>query len=105
VEHKLKSCPICKKQHTRRHSYCLDCHSSYMKKWRKDHPLTEEQRLKDNCRSYAGVYLRRGKIQKLPCENCGEENAQMHHEDYRKPLEVTWLCRKCHLHLHKQQEQ
>jgi len=71
-----------------------------MRKWRKTHKLTEEQKKKDNCRSYAGVYLRRGKITKSPCKECGDENSKMHHEDYDKPLEVTWLCRKCHLDLH-----
>ena len=31
------------------------------------------------------------------CEQCGQEkDLDAHHEDYEKPLEVEWLCRKCH---------
>lgn len=68
-----------------------------MRDWRKTHPLNAEQRRRDIARSYAGVYLRRGKIKRCPCEVCGSTDAQMHHDDYSKPLEVRWLCRKCHL--------
>ena len=62
--------------------------------------MTPAQRRKDNARSYANVYLRRGLIERKPCERCGSENSQMHHEDYSKPLAVEWLCRKCHLAEH-----
>lgn len=48
----------------------------------------------------AKVYLKRGKIAKQPCVRCGSSESQMHHEDYSKPLEVTWLCRPCHLQVH-----
>jgi len=71
-----------------------------MRAWRKTHPMSEEQKKKDNCRSYAGTYLRRGKLKKSPCIVCGE-NAEMHHDNYDKPLEITWLCRKHHLEHHK----
>jgi hypothetical protein len=47
------------------------------------------------------VYQRRGKLIPKPCENCGSVDSQKHHEDYRKPLVVKWLCRACHLALHE----
>jgi hypothetical protein len=68
------------------------------------HPLTEEQKRKDNCRHIAGYYRRRGILQQQPCERCGSMLSQMHHDDYSKPLEVTWLCRACHLALHREEE-
>lgn len=36
------------------------------------------------------------------CEICNINLAtQKHHEDYSKPLEVKFLCRKCHMILHR----
>ena len=32
---------------------------------------------------------------------CGVVKVQAHHEDYTKPLEVTWLCSACHAKVHK----
>lgn len=80
---------------------CLDCHAARMRAWRKTHPLTPAQRLKDTARSYAGVYLRRGKLNKpAVCGRCAGPNPQMHHPDYAEPLLVEWLCRSCHLAVH-----
>lgn len=72
-----------------------------MRKWRKTHPLIGEARKKANARHYALSYLNRGKIIKKPCEiaNCLEKT-QMHHDNYDKPLEVRWFCRKHHLEFH-----
>ena len=41
-----------------------------------------------------------GKIEKKPCVVCGDHNSQGHHEDYLKPLDVVWYCRKHHLERH-----
>jgi hypothetical protein len=40
----------------------------------------------------------RGKIVKpTECEDCGvTARLDGHHEDYSKPLEVVWVCRRCH---------
>lgn len=58
---------------------------------------TEEQRIKDRARAYANVYQRRGKLVPQPCEVCGSAEVEKHHDDYRKPLQVTWFCRQHHL--------
>jgi len=84
-------------------AYCKECHARYGREWRKLHPLTPDQRHKMNARSYAHVYLKRGKLKRGVCEVEGCENsAEMHHDDYDKPLEVRWLCRHHHLgwHMH-----
>ena len=82
-------------------SYCLKCHARHMREWRKTHPLTPEQRRKDKARSYANAYQHRGKLIPEPCSVCGTLTAEKHHSDYNRPLAVEWLCRPCHLSLHK----
>jgi hypothetical protein len=37
-----------------------------------------------------------------PCSICGEQKTiHAHHDDYTKPLDVIWLCRKHHQERHK----
>lgn len=46
---------------------------------------------------------RQGRIKPQPCAACGvNKKLHAHHEDYTKPLEITWLCPKHHVHLHHQ---
>jgi hypothetical protein len=74
-----------------------------MREFRKTNPLTEIQRMKMNARSYAHVYLKRGKIEKKGCEVCCAFTVEMHHDDYSKPTEVRWLCRRHHMELHEKE--
>jgi hypothetical protein len=76
-------------------------HAAYMRGWRRTHSISDEERVKDRVRSIAGVALRRGQIQRAPCGACGEPKAEMHHPDYSQPRHVVWLCRPCHLLLHR----
>lgn len=64
--------------------------------------LTEEQRLKNKCRAYTNSYIKRGKLERGVCEVCESDKVEAHHDDYNKPLEVRWFCRKHHLEYHDQ---
>lgn len=45
--------------------------------------------------------VRDGRLIKQPCCVCGLEKSEAHHEDYEKPLDVMWLCRKHHAEIHR----
>lgn len=45
--------------------------------------------------------IRDGRLVRQPCEVCGAEKAQAHHDDYSKPLDVRWLCTTHHAEWHK----
>lgn len=57
----------------------------------------------DAVEAHSKVYteIRAGRIARQPCQICGNDKADAHHEDYSKPLEVKWLCRKHHNELHR----
>lgn len=55
----------------------------------------------------------RGRVKrKTACETCGStakfKNGrtaiQAHHPDYNKPLDVMWLCQRCHHEWHRKQK-
>lgn len=45
--------------------------------------------------------MRAGTLVRQPCEICGSQATKAHHEDYGKPLEVRWLCERCHTLRHR----
>lgn len=49
----------------------------------------------------AGNAVRAGRLLKGVCEVCKSKKVEAHHEDYAKPLEVKWLCRKHHAEIHR----
>jgi hypothetical protein len=55
-------------------------------------------------RSIVRLAIKSGKLIKPDnCSACGatEIDIEAHHNDYCKPLEVTWFCRPCHLQTHR----
>jgi hypothetical protein len=80
------------------------------KKWRELHRDVERKSYLKFCENnplkhtaYMKVLnaKRQGILKPQPCSGCGSTNRiQAHHTDYSKPLEVVWLCSKCHTKEH-----
>ena len=69
--------------------------SESQKRYRNDPIL----RMKHEARWQSNKAVQNGKIKKKPCEVCAMK-AEMHHDDYYKPLEVRWFCKEHHVMLH-----
>jgi ribosomal protein L37AE/L43A len=56
---------------------------------------------KEAARQAVAEAVRRGELVRQPCESCdGTDHIEAHHDYYERPLEVRWLCRRCHRNLH-----
>jgi hypothetical protein len=69
--------------------------------WRKQYRRDEMAYAKDASRQKLRDAVRAGTVVPKPCERCGETRVHGHHDDYSKPLDVRWLCRKHHDEHHK----
>lgn len=56
--------------------------------------------VKGRAQRMARLHIKRGNMTRKPCEACGKEPADAHHDDYTKPLDVRWLCRSHHQQWH-----
>src|SRR5258707_11637000 len=49
-----------------------------------------------NCITRVYKAVKSGKLERKPCVVCGSRPTHAHHFDYSRPLDVIWLCPKCH---------
>jgi site-specific DNA-cytosine methylase len=70
----------------------------------KENPLRRQERKKAALKVYKA--LQAGRLTKPEkCETCGSSiKIEAHHSDYNKPLDVMWLCKKCHFEWHLDHE-
>ena len=108
--------------------FCKDCHNARMSEYRATNPdKIKMRRVEYACTSRAAelgrIRLTRyrlahperksaqmaakravaaGLLATEPCAACGSvADLQKHHEDYGKPFDNIWLCRRCHTDLHR----
>lgn len=67
----------------------------YRNRQRERHPVEEA------ARRAVHNEIRSGRLVRQPCEKCGAEIAEAHHDDYSQPLAVRWLCRPHHDEHHR----
>ena len=68
-------------------------HAAANKAWIKNN------RKRKSAQNVLGKHVRAGKINPLPCFECGDP-AEAHHPDYDRPLDVIWLCPRHHKEAH-----
>ena len=88
-----------------------DKRKAWMKNYRKlhqeGHRIESAEQRKNHKDEYEARIIvnhaiRDGKLERSPCEKCGEEIAEAHHDDYNYPLKVRWLCNRCHTLWHRE---
>lgn len=90
-----------------RDAYCSNCKSK-IQKTPAAMKASREARARHRQKYPERVIARRrvndaipdGRLARGPCEVCGSRKVEAHHDDYSKPLEVRWLCRRHHYDLH-----
>lgn len=113
-----KDCERCEvnfKANSNAQLYCIPCRKEIRNERNSKYQSDYYLRTKDAKLEYSTTYnksekgkaaeklraaVRSGKIKRQPCEICQKPNAEGHHFDYSKPLEVKWLCRTHHAQTH-----
>ena len=73
--------------------------TKYARQYREKYAKAREKH-KARCKLYHFAYVKKEILVK-PCF-CGVVKVQGHHHNgYNSPLDVTWLCRKHHMQLHR----
>jgi len=101
------------------HGYCNVCHAEKDRQRRAvniqspEFVQNEREKVNTRCKEdpifklkklihhFTNSATRLGILERQPCEECGEMKVEAHHDDYNKPADVRWLCRKHHNRHHR----
>ena len=110
----LGKCKVCTKLDvsnnyaSKREQYAEYERKRFQNPERKEAALESQRRRRRKFPEKASAYatvsyaVKNGRLERQPCEICGDTQSQAHHSDYSKPLDVRWLCFKHHRELHGQ---
>lgn len=120
LKHRTGACQCGKPFASYSNCYCVDCASEARRNYLDSHPDVKKrmykksnERRRNNPEEMVKVYVRgitrrainRGDLVRKPCEICKTiESVEAHHDDYAKPLDVRWLCKKHHAEHHKNEK-
>ncbi len=62
----------------------------------------EKNPIKRAAHMMVGNAIQSGSLVRQPCAVCGSLRVHAHHDDYARPLDVTWLCQEHHAEWHRQ---
>jgi hypothetical protein len=93
-----------------RSAECVQCRRDAKVRYKKRHPerrrasqnrrmTRPEVKRKRDVRCLVYYAIKTGVLTPAVCK-CGSTKTEAHHEDYSKPLDVDWVCRKCHQKIH-----
>lgn len=83
---------------------------SQLKYGNDNHFYMNESKAPDRVHNLTELAIEKGLlIRKTHCEKCGDNpvysngrtGIEAHHPNYNKPLDVVWLCKKCHFEWHE----
>ena len=86
-----------------------DKHNAWNKRWQRNNAekvrawtqrWKEENPEKRSAHTIVASAIKRGALVRAPCLICGNEDADGHHDNYARPLDVVWLCRSHHIERH-----
>lgn len=89
LPHRIKA----RTEYRKTDAYALS-HEKAAKRWAANHP---DRRKANNLVNNA---VRDGRLTPTPCWACGSQ-AEAHHPDYSRPLDVVWLCKHHHRAAHE----
>jgi len=88
-------CRVCRSSHGKElYAIKKEKHKALVAKWQKENPE------KKNAHIIVNTAIKKGDLVRGVCKECGNPKVHAHHEDYRSPLDVMWLCAKHHRMLH-----
>ena len=52
--------------------------------------------IKESAHAKVSKAIKDGLMEKKPCSVCGNPKSEAHHEDYERPYDVIWFCKRHH---------